>query len=50
MLKPTTVLVCESDTESIWKDDEKLNDIYEVQKTVRYGKIVVTVLRLRQEG
>lgn len=50
MLKPTTVLVCESDTESIWKDDEELNDIYEVQKTVRYGKIVVTVLRLRQEG
>jgi 16S rRNA (guanine(966)-N(2))-methyltransferase RsmD len=49
ILKPTTVLVCESDTELIFGEDEALISCYEMMKRARYGKIVVTLLKTKQE-
>lgn len=49
MLKSTTILVCESDTESIFGDDLELASVYDIHKMVRYGKTVVTVLHVKQE-
>ena len=48
MLKPSTILVCESESEAIFEGDEALADIYQVNKTVRYGRTVVTVLQPKQ--
>lgn len=50
MLKTTTILVCESDTESIFGDDQELASHYDIHKTVRYGKTVVIVLQIKQEN
>ena len=50
MIKGTTILVCESDTEAIFGDDQALLSLYEIQKTVRYGRTVVSLLQLKQEG
>lgn len=44
VLKPTTVIVCESETENPWGKNEKIADRFSVLKTVRYGRVVVTML------
>ncbi len=48
MLKPTSLLICESDTEIFFNNDAELAEYFEIQKSTRYGKIVVTVLCVKQ--
>ena len=45
-LKPTTVLVCESDFDELLEKESELKKVYRVKKTARYGKIVITVLEV----
>lgn len=44
MLKDTTIIVCESDTDNIFAKDEALADKFEVVRVSRYSKTVVTLL------
>lgn len=48
LLKPTSVIVCESDREDIWDGDEALRERFSVRKLTRYGKILITVLEIKQ--
>ena len=50
MLKPSTILICESDTEGILQDDTATAELFEIYKTARYGKIVITVLGVKKES
>ncbi len=44
ILKPTTLIVCESDSDEIFAEDEGLAHCFEVQKTSRYSKTIITML------
>jgi len=44
ILKPTTLIVCESDSDEIFAKDEALAHCFEVQKTSRYSKTIITML------
>lgn len=51
MLKPTTMIICESDTDQIFGDDECLASRFEIKKTSKYSKTVITVLvPIMEEG
>ena len=49
MLKPSTLIVCESDYDFI-SDDPDLETIFYTKKTARYGRSVVTILAPRKDG
>lgn len=49
MLKPTSIIVCESDFEALIDGDSELEVAYTVKKTARYGKTVVTFLETVKE-
>ena len=49
MLKPSTLIVCESDYDFI-SDDPDLETIFYTKKTARYGRAVVTILAPRKDG
>lgn len=44
MLKPTTLIVCESDTDAIFGDDSELAEKFEIKRTSRYSKTVINIL------
>ena len=48
-LKPTSLLVCESDFEELLEKAPELKNIYSVKKTSRYGKTVITVWEVVNE-
>lgn len=48
MLKPTSIVICESGGEDILASDAA--DCYEVIKSVRYGVANITLLKLKGEG
>ncbi len=43
-LKPTTMIICESDTQEIFAEDTELFRQFEVKKVSRYSKTVITIL------
>ncbi len=49
MLKPTTIIVCESGEENIFESDAQLKEKFNVVKCVRYSKSFITVLNLGGE-
>lgn len=50
-LKPSSIVVCESDVEKPWGDDEKIAKYFSVDKQVRYGRVFVTILSpILEEG
>ncbi len=48
-LKPTSLIVCESDTDEIFAGDTMLSESFKVHKKSRYSRTVITVLSLRGE-
>ena len=50
VLKPTTLIVCESDTESIFAGDEILSESFAIQKTAQYSKTVINILSPKEEA
>ena len=49
MLKETSLVICESDTEEIFRSKPTVAERFSVQKSVRYGRVVVTILGMKQE-
>ena len=45
-LKPTSLIICESDTTAIFEQDEVLEQRFCVKKTSQYSKTVITVLEV----
>ena len=50
MLKSTTLIVCESGTDTIFNKDNELESKFEVAKQSKYGNTYITILQLRSEG
>ena len=48
-LKPSTMIVCESDFDELLEKEPELKNIYRIMKTSRYGKTVITVLEVVNE-
>jgi len=48
ILKPTTMIVCESDSDEIFAKDQVLSECFEVKKVSRYSKTVITLLGLKE--
>lgn len=49
MLKPTTLIVCESDTKDIFSNDEALAEKFDEVKVSRYSRTVITILSPKKE-
>ena len=47
-LKPSSVIVLESDFDNIIENDSELSDAFEVRKMSRYSKTVITLLGLKE--
>ena len=47
VLKSTSMIVCESDTEDIFDNDETLSSSFNVIKQSRYGRVFITILSVR---
>ena len=50
MLKPTTLIVCESGSEEIFEGDSLLQSKFVVEKQSKYGNTYITVLRPEMRG
>lgn len=48
MLKPTSIVVCESEEADIFENSDELRELFEVQKIAKYGVAHVTVLAVRK--
>ena len=49
MLKPTSLIVCESGEEEIFDKDAVLENKFEIFKQSRYSKTFITILKLKDE-
>lgn len=49
MIKPTSLIVCESDFEKLLDNDGELQRIYSVKKVSRYSKTVITILEVNRK-
>ena len=45
-LKPSTLIVCESDFDKMLENEPELKNIYQVRKASKYGKTIITVLEV----
>lgn len=45
VLKPSSLIICESDFESIFSDDKELEDKFEIEKQSKYSKTYITIFR-----
>ena len=50
MLKPTSLIVCESDTKDIFSKDASLADRFDEVRVSRYSRTVITILSPKKEG
>ena len=48
-IKPTTLIVCESDFNDLFEDDETLKSKFAIKKQSKYSKTVITILGLIEE-
>ena len=44
MLKPSSIIICESGNEEIFDGDENLSKRFSLLKQSRYGRIYITIL------
>ena len=49
MLKPSTLIICESDSEGIFGGDEELSGRFQIQRSSRYSKTVISILSLKNQ-
>ncbi len=49
ILKPTTLIVCESNMEEIFDGDENLKNKFQIEKQSRYSKTVINIFKLKAE-
>lgn len=50
ILKPSTLIICESGAETVFEDDEALAAKFEIVKQSKYSKTFITVFRPASEG
>ena len=50
MIKPTTLIVCESDFEDIFGEDTELSACFDIIKQTGYGRVYITLLSPKKEG
>lgn len=50
IIKPTTIIVCESGSEEIFEENENLKNYFNVEKQSKYGSTVITLLKLKEDG
>ena len=48
-IKPTTLIVCESDFKDLFENDAELESKFEIKKQSKYRKTVITILGLTNE-
>ena len=48
MLKPSTLIVCESDSDRIFGNDVALKEQFQTVKTSRYSKTIISILSLKE--
>ena len=49
MLKPSSILICESDTEDIFKGDDLLRGKFTILKHAKYGRSFITIITPKAE-
>ena len=49
MLKPSTVIVCESDFDVLLENSQELGELYTVKKSSKYSKTVITLLEPKKD-
>ena len=49
MLKASSLIVCESETEDIFGDDKHLHERFSVSRVARYGRVVITILEIQEK-
>ena len=49
MLKPTSIIVCESDSDKLFEGAEELKDKYSVKRSSKYSKTVITLLEPKRD-
>ena len=49
MLKPSTIIVCESDFNELFEGKPELEEIYAVKKSSKYSKTVITLLEPKRK-
>ena len=45
ILKPSSMIICESDFESIFGDDKALSDRFEIEKQSKYSRTYITIFK-----
>ena len=45
MLKPTTLIICESGEEQVFDGDSELASLFSIEKQTRYSKTFITVFK-----
>lgn len=48
-VKPTTLIVCESDFKDIFENDALLESKFEIKKQSKYSKTIITIIGLNEE-
>ncbi len=49
LLKPTSLVVCESEDEDIFKNDSALAERFDIEKHVKYGRAYITILKPKEQ-
>ena len=47
LLKPTSLIICESDFDSIFGDDKALAESFEIEKQSKYSRTYITIFKLK---
>ncbi len=50
ILKPSTIVICESDFNGILEHDADLQSVYSIKKTSKYSKTVITILEMNRNN
>jgi 16S rRNA (guanine(966)-N(2))-methyltransferase RsmD len=45
ILKPSSMIICESDYDSIFGDDKELSDRFEIEKQSKYSRTYITIFK-----
>lgn len=49
ILKPTSLVICESDQETVFDGDKKLESEFVIEKQSKYSKTYITIFKLKSE-
>ena len=50
LIKPTTIIVCESGADEIFDGNEALKERFNIEKQSKYSNTVITLLKLKEDS